>query len=174
MIFDPVEIRTLIHVATKRTGTPVHDEDLEQEVALHALEASRRLCAIRHPRALLMKIVRDTVRDHWRRKRLSEELEGIDEKFISQMPTFESNLDHQRRLELLRIALERLPAGKRKLLELFYISDHSVAEIAALQERSVSAVKMELARSRQSLARIFRRLADKKPQISRVSRTSRP
>ena len=172
MIFNPVEIRTLIHVATKQTGTPVHDEDLEQEVALHALEAFRRLTAVTHPRALLMKIVRDTVRDHWRRRRLSEELAGIEEKYISHVPAFESNLDHERRLELLRCALERLPVAKRKLLELFYISDHSIAEIAALQDRSISAVKMELARSRQSLARIFRQLADKKTQISRLSPTS--
>ena len=79
MIFTPSEIRTLIHVATKRTGTPVRDEDLEQEVALHALEAFRRLNEVTHPRALLVKIVRDTVRDHWRRRRSSEELEGIDD-----------------------------------------------------------------------------------------------
>src|SRR5436190_15809069 len=43
MFFDPAEIRNLIHMATRRTGTPVHDEDLEQDVALHALEAFRRL-----------------------------------------------------------------------------------------------------------------------------------
>jgi DNA-directed RNA polymerase specialized sigma24 family protein len=64
MEFDPADIRTLIHVATKRTGTPVHDEDLEQDVALQALEAFRRIEQVTHPRALLMKIVRDAVRDH--------------------------------------------------------------------------------------------------------------
>src|SRR5215472_9253457 len=98
MIFSPSEIRTLIHVATKRTGTPVHDEDLEQEVALHALDAFKRLSEVTHPRALLMKIVRDAVRDHWRRKRSSEDLAGIDEKFIAHVPAFESNLDQQRRI----------------------------------------------------------------------------
>ena len=132
MIFNPAEIRALIHIATKRTGTPVHDEDLEQEVALQALEAFQRIEAVTHPRALLVKIVHDTVRDHWRRKRSLEELADIDERFICEIPTFESNLDHQRRLDLLRAALKRLPAGKRNLLELFYISDHSIAEIAAL------------------------------------------
>src|SRR5499426_3542961 len=121
MIFNPSDIRTLIHVATKRTGTPVHDEDLEQEVALRALEAFQRLNEVTHPRALLMKIVQDTVRDHWRRKRASEELADIDERFISHVPAFESDLDHERRLELLRSALDRLPAAKRILLELFYI-----------------------------------------------------
>ena len=169
MIFNPSEIRTLIHVATKRTGTPVHDEDLEQEVALRALEAFRRLNKVTHPRALLMKIVRDTVRDHWRRKRSSEELTGIDEKFIAHVPAFESNLDQQRRVELLRRALTQLPAAKRRLLELFYINDQSIPQIAALQDRSISAVKMELARSRQSLSRIIHSMLNQKnPWNSRL------
>jgi RNA polymerase sigma factor (sigma-70 family) len=155
MIINPSEIRALIHVATRRTGTPVHDEDLEQEVALHALEAFQRLHQVTHPRALLMKIVLDTVRDHWRRKRPSEDLSDIDERFVAQAPAFESKLDHERRLELLRRALDRLPPPKRTLLEMFYVRDHSIPEIAALQGRSVSAVKMELARSRRSLSRIF-------------------
>src|SRR5262247_2239316 len=115
MIFSPSEIRTLIHVATKRTGTPVHDEDLEQDVALHVLAAFHRLHEITHPRALLMKIVLDSVRDYWRRKRSPEEFADIDERFISESPAYESNLDHKRRVELLRRALDRLPAPKRAL-----------------------------------------------------------
>jgi RNA polymerase sigma factor (sigma-70 family) len=169
MIFNPSDIRTLIHVATKRTGTPVHDEDLEQEVALRALEAFQRLNKVTHPRALLMKIVRDTVRDHWRRKRSLEELAGIDERFIAHVPAFESNLDQKRRVELLRRALTHLPAAKRRLLELFYINDHSIPQIAALQDRSVSAVKMELARSRRSLFRIIHSMLNQRnPSNSRL------
>jgi RNA polymerase sigma factor (sigma-70 family) len=165
MIFTPSEIRTLIHVATKRTGTPVHDEDLEQDVALHALEAFQRLNEVTHPRALLMKIVRDAVRDHWRRRRSSEELDAVDEKFISHVPAVESSLDQQRRLELLRHALNQLPAAKRTLLELFYLNDHSIPQIAALQKRSISAVKMELTRSRRSLSRIFHSMLNQRNSV---------
>jgi len=172
MIFNPVEIRTLIHVATRRTGSPVHDEDLEQDVALHALEAFRRLRDITHPRALLMKIVKDAVRDHWRRKRSAEELAYVQERFICYIPAFESHLDRAKKLDLLRRGLDELPFAKRQLLELFYIDDHSVSEIATLQGRSISAVKMELARSRRALAQIVRRLADKKPRKARKIRTS--
>jgi RNA polymerase sigma factor (sigma-70 family) len=155
MIFSPSEIRALIHVATRHTGNPVHDEDLQQEVALRALEAFQRLSEVTHPRALLMKIVRDTVRDHWRRRRTPEELNEIDERWVAYVPAFELNLDRERQLNVLRQSLERLPAAKRTLIELFYVRDKSIPEIAALQGRSVSAVKMELARSRRSLARIF-------------------
>jgi RNA polymerase sigma factor (sigma-70 family) len=172
MKFDPAEIRTLIRLATSRTGAPLHDEDLEQDIALHALEAFQRLHKITHPRALLMKIVHDAVRDHWRRRRSSEDLAGIDERFISHIPTFESDLDRERRAVLVRHGLQRLPDSKRTLLELFYIHDHSIPKIAAIQGRSVSAVKMELARARRSLAKIVRSLAALKThQKSRTQRT---
>src|SRR5207244_2626112 len=162
MNLNPVEIRALVHMATKRTGTPLHDEDLEQDIALHALEALQRLPKVTHPRALLMKIVRDAVRDYWRRRRSSEDLEGLGERFIAQMPQFEFDLDGQRQIELLRSALDRLSKSKRAVLELFHLRDYSIRQIAKIQQRSVSAVKMDLVRSRQSLARIVRILTIKK------------
>src|SRR6185295_8993854 len=133
MKFDPAEIRALIRLATSRTGAPLHDEDLEQNIALHALEAFQRLHEITHPRALLMKIVRDAVRDHWRRRRSSEDLDDIDERFISHMPALESDLDRNRRLELLHLALQQLPGPKRTVIDLFYTHDYSVPHIAELQ-----------------------------------------
>lgn len=162
MKFSPVEIRTLIHAATRRTGTPVHDEDLEQDIAVQALEAFQRLESVRHPRALLMKIVRDAVRDRWRRRRFWEDLEEIDPRFVSQQPEFEVDLDGHRQIELLRRAMDRLSEPKRAVLDLFYLNEYSIPEIARIQHRSVSAVKMDLARSRQCLAAIVRALATKK------------
>jgi RNA polymerase sigma factor (sigma-70 family) len=162
MNLSPVEIRTLIHLVTRSTGSPLHDEDLEQDVALHALEALQRLEHVTHPRGLLMKIVRDRVRDYWRRRRAFENVDAIDERFVAHMPELERDLDFRRRLELLRRGLDRLPESKRLLLDLFYVRDHSILEIAKIQNRSISAVKMDLARSRRSLARIVRSLANKK------------
>src|SRR2546422_4167172 len=154
MKINPSDIRAMVHIATKRTGTPVHDEDLEQEIALRAVEAFRRIAQVTHPRALLMKIVHDTVGEHWRRRRSSEDPDSIDERIISQTPAFEHDLDLGRRIELLRRALGLLPDSKRMLLELFYTHDYSTSQIADIQGKSVSAVKMQLLRSRQSLARI--------------------
>ncbi len=159
MNFTPSDIRALVHRATRQTGTPVHDEDLEQDVAVRALEAFRRLERVTHPRALLMKIVQNAVTDRWRRHRCDEDLADIDPRFISQLPSFEFDIDLSRRLELLRIALERLPPARRELLDLFYIEGHSITRISKLQGRSASAVKMELLRSRHSLARIVAALA---------------
>src|SRR5260370_23894752 len=123
MDLNPVEIRALIRVATKHTGTPVYDEDLEQDIALRALEAVQRLDRVTHPRALLMKIVRDKVRDHWRRRRFLEDLDGIDQRFLAQVPEFESDLDYRRKIELLRCALDRLPPSKHAVIQPFYVPD---------------------------------------------------
>src|SRR5437899_3254306 len=162
MKLDPAEIRTMVHAATKHTGTPVHDPDLEQDIALHALEAFERLDHVRHPRALLMKIVRDTVRDYWRRRRSLEDLEKIDQRFLAQIPAFEFELDCRRQMELLERALDSLTESKRAVIDLFYLHDHSIPQIAEKQNRSISAVKMDLVRPRRFLAQMVRALAKKK------------
>jgi RNA polymerase sigma factor (sigma-70 family) len=114
-----------------------------------------------------MKIVRDTVQDHWRRRRPSDSGNNIDERFAAHIPQFESEVDHRRRIELLRRAVAQLPPAKRTVIELFYIQDRSIAEIAEMQRRSVSAVKMDLARSRRSLQRIVHSSANKKSREPR-------
>ena len=165
MNFSLADIRTLLRVATRRTGFPVRDEDLEQEIALHALCAFRRLGHVSHPRALLMKIVQDKVHDYWRRRHSFEHLDSVNERLISSSPQLEVAIDARRRLDLLDRALTRLPPDKRVLMELFYESELSIPEIAKLQNKSVSAVKMELRRSRQALGRIIRLLATKKKRV---------
>ena len=159
MNIDLYEIRLLIRFATHRTGRPIHDEDLVQDATLKAVEAFRKPFEIRYPRAFLRKIVCDTVRDHWRRRRAQEDLEAIDEGNLSEAPCFEENLDMQRQIDLLRRGLAQLDEGKRRTLVLFYVEEHSVSEIASLQRKSISAVKMELLRARRLLATIVRDLS---------------
>jgi RNA polymerase sigma-70 factor, ECF subfamily len=162
MKINPADIRTLVHIETRKTGTPVHDEDLVQDIAVRALEAAHRLRAITHPKALLRKIVHDSVRDHWRRRRPCEDLNELDERLVARMPELESEVDRRRRIDLVRRAVGELPAAKRAVIELFYVQDLSIPEIARKQQRSISAVKMDLARSRRSLRGIVRDSATKK------------
>ena len=158
MNIDPCEIRLLVRIATQRTGRPLHDEDLEQDATLKAVEAFRKQFQVRHPRAFLRKIVCDTVRDHWRRRRPTEGLSEIDEIHFAESPCLEERLDSQRRLALLRDGLALLDSSKRATLDLFYLEERPVSEIARLQKKSVSAVKMELLRARRLLARILQDL----------------
>jgi RNA polymerase sigma factor (sigma-70 family) len=172
MKIDPVEIRLLVRIATRRTGWPLHDEDLEQDATLKAMEAFRKQLEVRFPRAFLRKVVTDTVRDHWRRRRPEGDFDEIDESDLSQSPCLEEKLDLSRRLELLHRGLARLDAAKRTTLDLFYVEERPVAEIALLQNKSVSAVKMELLRARRLLAEILRDLSEKKPAKANGERAS--
>lgn len=158
MVIDLFEVRAIVRSETKRTGVPLHDEDLEQDATLKAVEAFRRECEVRYPRAFLRKIVGDAVRDHWRRRRVGEDLDTVDEARVSVSPRFEEEMDGRRRVELLRRGLAELAAGRRATLEAFYVEECSVVEIAERQGKSVSAVKMDLLRSRRLLAKIVRGL----------------
>jgi RNA polymerase sigma factor (sigma-70 family) len=160
MVIDLFEVRAIVRSETKRTGVPLHDEDLEQDATLKAVEAFRRECQVRYPRAFLRKIVGDAVRDHWRRRRVGEDLDTVDEARVSVLPRFEEEMDGRRRVDLLRRGLAELDAARRATLEAFYVEECSVVEIAERQGKSVSAVKMELLRSRRLLAKIVRGLEE--------------
>jgi RNA polymerase sigma-70 factor (ECF subfamily) len=170
MDIDPFEIRLLVRIATRRTGRPIHDDDLVQDATLKAVEAFGKQFEVRHPRAFLRKIVCDTVRDHWRRRRPAEGLNTIDEMYFAESPRFEERLDLQRRVALLRAGLAQLDAGKRTTLHMFYVDELPVSEIARLQGKSVSAVKMEMLRARRLLAGILRDLAEGKGSSSSTPR----
>src|SRR5947207_10995103 len=122
MILNPAEVRQFIRFVTMRTGDAVFDEDLTQEVCMRALDAFRRTKHVEYPRAFLMKIVCDTVRDHWRRRRQPmESIEFIDEHFICAAPDFEIDIDRRRQMELLRASLNRLGPLRRRVIESYYV-----------------------------------------------------
>ena len=165
MNIDASEIRMLIRLVTQRTGSPVHDDDLTQEVTLKVVEACRKQDEIRHPRAFLMKVVRDAVHDYWRRRRIVFDISTIDESRLAELPNFESELDRRRQTDLLRRALQQMESSKRSTLELFYSNDCSIAEISRIRGKSESAIKTELMRTRRALAEIVRDLAKKKSPL---------
>jgi RNA polymerase sigma-70 factor (ECF subfamily) len=165
MNIDASEIRMLIRMVTQRTGSPVHDDDLTQEVTLKVVEACRKQEEIRYPRAFLMKVVRNAVHDYWRRRRVVFDISTIDESRFAELPNFESELDRRRQTDLLRRALQQMESSKRSTLELFYSSDCSIAEISRIRGKSESAIKTELMRTRRALAEMVRDLAKKKSPL---------
>lgn len=164
---DIREIRRIVRIATSRTGSAVFDEDLMQDAALRAIEAFRRAGDVRHPRAFLRKVVTDAVRDHWRGRRNVENLDSVAEERVAETPRFEDRIDFERRAQILRGALNCLNASRRRIVELFYLEERSAPEIAALLNRTPSAVKMELARARRQLAGALEIVADKDHKKSR-------
>jgi RNA polymerase sigma factor (sigma-70 family) len=152
---DPALIRTLIWFETQRTGSPVFDEDLEQETAMRILKAIRRVSDIQYPQAFVAKIVRDTVSDYWRKRRSTERFEELPEQFHSYRHAFEEGIDVERMRVRLRTALDRLPDKTRTAIDLFYLKECSVADVATKLHSSPSAAKMALLRGRRELRRML-------------------
>ena len=173
MNVDPTDVQRLIRFATKRTGTALFDEDLTQEACMRALGAFRRVGKIDYPRGFLMKIVLDTVRDHWRRRRPTENLDGLDERLIGFTPALDLLIDRKRNLCRLHRSLRQLDPTRRHTINLFYLEGKSVREIAVLQQRSVSAVKMDLLRARKKLAELMTADHSDAAQNSAFSATTR-
>jgi len=138
-----------------RTGFPVPDEDLEQEAMLRVLRAIRRVPLVKCPRAFVAKIVNDTVADFWRQKRRIESLDSIPDQLLSYQTPYEKCLDRARRCDELHSCLRRLPQKIRTAIELFYIEECSVSDLAATLQFSHSAAKMTLFRGRQRLRRML-------------------
>jgi RNA polymerase sigma factor (sigma-70 family) len=153
---DRPYIRAIIRYVTMCTGFPVLDEDLEQDAVLRVLRALRRVAHINHPKAFVEKIVGDTVKDFWRRKRRLENANLIRSEILSNQQSFEDRLDRARRYEELHRCLDRLPSKVRRALELYYLQDCPVREVATALAVSHSAVKMTLLRGRQELRRMMK------------------
>ena len=149
-VLTPDVARTLVRLAALRTGSALFDDDLVGEALLRGVVAFRRTdVRVTHPRAFFSKIVKDTVRDHWRRRREWTSIESLGE--IGQIFDLEEWLDGARQLERLRIALMRLPTHQCALMELFYFEGLSIGQISAMSQKSRSALKMALLRGRKKI-----------------------
>lgn len=156
-------VRVLVRVAMMRTGNVVSAEDVTQDATLSALKAFRKKPHVEHPRAFLMKVVEDVVRDHWRvvsRHRL-ENLDDLDERFAARHPTLEEDLDRRGELATLRTAIRQLGGERRAVITLFYIEGYHVEEIARIYNKRPEAIRMTLVRGRRELKEIVRWLTNK-------------
>ena len=95
-VLTPDVARSLVRLAALSTGSFVFDDDLVGEALLRGVIAFQRTVHVTHARAFFSKIVKDTVRDYWRRRRAWISLECIGE--ITQVVDFEERLDRRRQL----------------------------------------------------------------------------
>ena len=131
-------------------------EDLTQETFLAAVAELRRGAIVVTPPSWILGIARHKLLDHFRRKRRSgwsvvsweSTVEEHDEALIAP-----DDDDASRDLAIATLAL--VPLMQREALVLHYLDGLSVAEVASLLERSVSATESLLARGRASFRQGF-------------------
>jgi RNA polymerase sigma-70 factor (ECF subfamily) len=125
-------------------------EDLTQETFLAAVAELRRGCAVVTPLPWVLGIARHKLLDHFRRQRRTgwtmvsweSAVDDTDETLI--VPDDDAGRDRA------IATLARVPSPQREALILHYLDGLSVAEVAALLERSISATTSLLARGRVS------------------------
>lgn len=134
------------------------DPDLEQEAYVRTLEAFRKTTRVSHPDALMWKVVRNTVADHWRlrRRNRTDTVAELADDMVAERPVPEESLDRKRRVEALHAAILRLGCDIRGPVYLYYVEGYAIATIARLYEKSPSAIKMALHRGRRRLERMCR------------------
>ena len=146
----------------KRCGAEVTvAEDLTQETFIAAVAELRRGSVVLMPLSSILGIARHKLLDHFRRQRRTgwamvsweRAVEDNDDALI--LPE-----DDETGRDLAIATLACVPLTQREALVLHYLDGLSVAEVATLLQRSVSATESLLARGRVSFRQKFLEMSD--------------
>lgn len=142
---------TLFGVAYSIVRNPAEAEDVVQDTFVRVLEHRKRLPEVRDLRVWLIRIAWNLALD--RRRRPAQET--ADDVLLARLVAHEQPADaalaDTRRLRAVLAAMDGLPKLERQALLLAGVEEFSTAEIAAVLERSDSAVRALLFRARTRL-----------------------
>ena len=135
--------------------------DVAQESLLKMISAVDRFRGESHFDTWVYRIVVNTARDEWRRRRRFVPLEPeIPEEAITLAPVQEGESSRRQRAERLRGAIAGLSPKLRVPVVLRYLHDLSYAEIARVLRCSTGTVASRLSRAHAALSRAVPDLAE--------------
>ena len=138
----------LFRIANSVLRSRSEAEDVVQDAFIRLLEHRDKLAAVRDTRVWLIRIAWNLALDRKRRKRPEQLDEAFAQSLASAtMPADTAMAEAQRFQSVLR-EIERLPRAERHVLLLSALDELSTTEIAAVLERSESAVRALLSRAR--------------------------
>ncbi|RXT00624.1 RNA polymerase sigma factor [Ammoniphilus sp. CFH 90114] len=126
-----------------KVGNKWDADDLVSEIFRKAFERFNRLQHA-NAKAWLMTIARNTVIDHYRKKKdlaVGEDLDGFSYPVL-----FEEALEKQDDLQCLKKSLKSLDKEELEIVNLHYFSEMKYKEIGSIIGKSESAVKMKASR----------------------------
>ena len=142
----------LYTTAHRLSGAADIAEDLVQETARKALKAAPALKDERGARAWLFRILINAVRDHFRRRRLWEDLDP-------DAPELEARVDLESvtraTVHDVRDALNRLKPASRALVVLIDVEGFTLAEAAEMLRIPIGTAASRLARARAELRKLL-------------------
>ena len=168
--------RKVFNVAYKFVGRHDEAEDLTQDVFLKIFKSLRTFDRRANFQTWLISVSRNLCIDHYRSVRKERQTIDRDVDAGKLMPASSDrgpylSLEHADRRELLRRALDRLPATLRAAVLLRDLQEFSYQEIAEQLDLPEGTVKSRINRGRLELARQIRRLEQRnRPAASRTNR----
>jgi RNA polymerase sigma-70 factor (ECF subfamily) len=138
----------LYRIAYAWTHNAALADDLVQETLAKALKKSGQLRDPNAGEAWLYSILANCYRDHFRRGRVTEE---IDENTITHESTPEKESSEQQVVLKVREAIARLPEGQRQVVTLVDIQGLSYLEVAQSLDVPIGTVMSRLCRARHAL-----------------------
>ena len=136
--------KSLLQYACKFSGSEEVAKEAVQEAWLETAKNIRKLSDPRAFRSWLYKKVRWRVVDEIRQRRLDEQLP-------EELSDTEPDKSDDEAGDLVAKGLKRLPLLEREMIQLFYLDDMSVNEIAAVMDIPNGTVKSRLNRARNLL-----------------------
>jgi RNA polymerase sigma-70 factor (ECF subfamily) len=130
---------------SRRTGNRAAAEDITSQVFEHALASIGRFEWRGLPvSAWLFRIASNALADHWRERSRSAA------EPLADVPDLREREDTERRIALYR-EVARLPDTQRQVIEMRFVEEKSIREVAAALNRSEGAVKQLQLRALENL-----------------------
>ncbi len=146
--------------ATRLLGNPTDAEDIAQTVFLKAYEHYDEIAQSPTAGGWLKKVTTNLCLNHISRyrsrQRLFSEMQSEEGSGTFDIPvpeTIRENLNGADRRQILEEALQKLPSEHRAPLALYHFEDMSYEEIAAQLHVSLSKIKTDIHRARETLRR---------------------
>ena len=142
---------TLFRVANSLLRDPAEAEDVVQDTFLRVLQHQKSLPAIRDLRPWLIRIAWNLALDRRRRARPEQADDALLQTLIAPSTPADQALHEAQQMRLTLAAIDRLPAPERQALLLSALQELETAEIAAIMNKSESAIRALLHRARTRL-----------------------
>jgi RNA polymerase sigma-70 factor (ECF subfamily) len=142
----------LYRIAYAWTHEAALADDLVQETLIKAMQ---RIGQLRDPKAgeaWLYSILANCYRDHFRRRRETEDIEALD---LPHHDTPESDFGQAQIAGKVRAAIARLPEGQRQVVTLVDLEGFSYVEVAQILDVPIGTVMSRLCRARAALKELL-------------------
>ena len=145
----------LFNFFLRLTGNRAASEDLVQEVFVRVLKYRAGYLGDSRFNVWLFQIARNAHIDHLRKLKPALPIDESRDQAPAREPRPEAAYEAVEEAELVRRALDRLPAQKRELLVLFRFQNLKLREIAELTGVQVGTVKAQVHRALKDLGRAY-------------------